>query len=192
MAHQTLKFRVTGAAPLLMHCDQAVDPRNEWSKAMKQITSKRDKTDADLEELARLEWYASLYVNKDGKPCIPGDVIQAVFVAAAKKSKDGVKAKMGTFCENDYLLHFEGDDLSLDELWSEGNHRLTKSAKLQGKTVMRTRPQFTDWLADCEIVFDDEVFNLKQVKEILELAGHYVGLMDWRPRFGRFSIEFSK
>jgi hypothetical protein len=38
-------------------------------------------------------------------------------------------------------------------------------------------------------VFDPETINEDKVKEIVVAAGR-IGLMDWRPKYGRFTVEF--
>ena len=189
MSHQTLRFKITGDSPLLMHNGQLADPMNKWSKSIKAITGKRKKTDADLEEMARLEWYGGLYLE-DGKPCIPGEVLEASFVNGAKKFKQGKLAQMGVFCPGNYPIEYADPADSIDELWNSSNHRLTVGCKLGGRgVVMRTRPRFEGWSAICELVFDDEVLSEPDIWAILETTGRYIGLMDWRPRYGRFSVS---
>lgn len=189
MSHQTLKFKITGESPLLMHNGQLVDPLNKWQKLMKPINAKRKKTDADYEDMAKLEWYGSLYLH-NGKPCIPGEVLEATFTAAAKKSKRGTDAKMGSFCPDNYPIDYNEPEDTIDTLWEAGNHRMSVPVRLNGRSgVIRTRPRFDEWSAECEIVYDDEVFNERDVIAILETAGRYIGMMDWRPRYGRFSVE---
>lgn len=51
---------------MLMHNGQLADPSNEWARAIKEISGKRAKTAADYEEMARLEWLGSLYLNQHG------------------------------------------------------------------------------------------------------------------------------
>lgn len=188
MAHQTLKFRITGEVPLLMHNGQLADPLNKWSKAMKAVSGKRKKTDSDHEEMARLQWYGSLYLL-DGKPCLPGEVIEATFINAAKKSKLGTQAKMGVFCPGNYPLHYDDEHDSIDDLWNGNNHRHTCMGVINRNRVPVTRPMFTGWSVDCEIVYDDEVLNEREMWTILETAGRYIGLCDWRPRYGRFTVS---
>lgn len=59
---ETMKLRLTGIAPLLMHDNKAANPLNPYAKAMKALTGKRKKTDDDLAEIARIEWEAGLYI----------------------------------------------------------------------------------------------------------------------------------
>ena len=171
-----------------MHNGQLANPLNQWTKALKVIQAKRKKTDADHEEMARLQWYGCLYL-KDGKPCIPGEVLEATFVTAAKKSKLGTQAKMGVFCPGNYTLRYQNEKDTIDELWSDGNHRLSCMAVINRNRVLVTRPIFTEWYADCEMVYDDEVMSESDMWNILDTAGRYIGTMDWRPRYGRFSVS---
>jgi hypothetical protein len=160
---------------------------NDIAKQMKKIAGKRDKTDADLEELARLEWHGSLYLH-DGRPCIPGEVLEAALITAAKKQKRGQQAQAGLLCPNNYLLEYNGP-CDLDELWQDARFRLTVGARVQRNRIMRTRPRFSQWAADVEIHYDPQMLNEREVREMLERLGGQLGICDWRPRFGRFTVS---
>lgn len=54
---QELSFRIAGVSPLLMHNGRLVNPADEYARKMKEVSSKRKKTDADYEEMGRLEWF---------------------------------------------------------------------------------------------------------------------------------------
>lgn len=185
MSYKTLKFEIRGVAPLLMHSGQLSDPLNDWSRAMKRVTGKRVKTEADYAELARLEWYGSLYLE-NGQPCIPGHVLEAAIVTAARKNKQGKQAQAGIICPKNYALRYK-DEGSLEELWSAKNHRLTVSVRIGTNRVMRTRPMFDDWSADIEVMYDPSQLNEQDVCEMVTVCGD-MGLMDWRPKFGRFEV----
>lgn len=187
MAYKTLNFKITGVAPLLMHNGQLADPLNDLSKQIKKITSKRDKTDADSEELARLEWHGSLYL-KDGKPCLPGEILEAAFVAAAKKQKKGKQAQAGIFCDDSYPLVYDGAR-NPKELWADPQYRLTVGARVKQNRVMRTRPIFHEWSCKIQVRFDDSLLNEEEVTDILRVSGEIIGVGDWRPKYGRFKVE---
>ena len=70
-----IKITMQGVSPLLCHNGQTADPRNTYAKAMKAVSSKRKKTDADFDELARLEWLAGIYRSADDL-VIPDYVIE--------------------------------------------------------------------------------------------------------------------
>lgn len=187
MAWQTLRFRLTSEAPLLMHNGQTADPLNKWAKLMKQTSGKRIKTDADYEELARLEFYAGLYLDKDG-PILPNTVIDSLLVAAAKKSKEGQLAKSGVFCLKPARLEYNGPR-AVPELWADENFRFSAIVRIGMARVPRTRPIFKQWSAVVELNVEDTVVDPARIGEWLSIAGSQIGVGDWRPQFGRFTVE---
>jgi len=187
MAYKTLNFKITGAAPLLMHNGQLADPMNDFSKKIKKISSKKDKTEADFEEMARLEWFGSLYLN-DGKPCLPGDILEAAFVAAARKQKKGKQAQSGIFCPDNYQLVYAGAR-DPKQLWDDPGYRHRAAVKVQMNRTMRTRPIFREWSCKIQVQYDDGLLDEEEVKHIVRVTGEIVGVGDWRPKYGRFKVE---
>lgn len=59
-----------------------------------------------------------------------------------------------------------------------------------GSSVMVSRPAFRKgWEAEFTIlVIDEDRLPIKVLKEVLEFAGKFVGIGDWRPHFGRFEV----
>ena len=184
-----LTFHITGESPLLMHNGQLADPLNKWTRALKEVSSKRAKTDADYEEMARLEYMGGLYINGDG-PCIPGEVMEGALNGkggAARKHKMGKQAAAGLYCA-DANLEYDGPR-DPKELWESGEFVLRNGVKVGTARVMRTRPMFKEWAATVTVYFDPHQLNEAQVVQFMEIAGTEVGLMDWRPKFGRFTVE---
>jgi hypothetical protein len=184
--YKSLSLKITGVCPLLMHNGQLADPLNNFAREMRRISGKRDKTEADYEELARLEFLGSLYL-KGGEPCIPGEMVEAAFVVAAKKKKRGNQAKAGVLCDAMYPLQYVGPR-DPQELLKDPRFRLSTGVRVQRNRVIRTRPRFEDWWAEIEIKFMPSLLNEREVRDIAELVGQVVGLGDWRPRFGRFAV----
>jgi len=171
-----------------MHNGQLADPLNEYARDMKKISGKRDKTEADFAELARLEWYGSLYLH-DGKPCIPGEIIEATFLNGAKKRKRGQQAKAGIYCDKNFPLLHNGKGGDLKNMWESGDYKFSVPVVVQRSRVIRTRPKFDGWSAVIEINYDEKLLNPSEVLDILTVCGEQVGLCDWRPKFGRFLVE---
>lgn len=136
--------------------------------------------------MARLEWYGALYIAH-GKPCIPGLVMDASLVDAAKKVRKGKQATAGLFSVGEFPLEHGGPE-DIDALWEDERFRFSSSVRIQKNRVMRMRPRFPAWEANIEICFDDRQLNENDIREFLSIAGRDVGIMDWRPRFGRFEI----
>jgi len=187
---QELKFKIVGTSPLLMHNGQLADPLNKYARALKEISGKRSKTEADHEEMARLEFLGGLYLN-DGQPCIPGHVLEAALIGkggAARKQRMGKQAAAGLYCLDNFPLEYDGPK-GADSLWADEAFRLAALVKVQQSRVVRTRPMFKDWSAIVTVSFDTDFVNPDDVRLWIDIAGSEVGLMDWRPRYGRFSVE---
>jgi hypothetical protein len=56
--------------------------------------------------------------------------------------------------------------------------------------IMRYRPILRKWSLNATIVVNEEVVNINEVKKAVQDAGALIGLGDYRPRFGRFNVEF--
>jgi hypothetical protein len=186
-AYQALKFKITGVAPLLMHNGQTADPLNPHSKSIAEITSKRKKTEADHREVARREFFAGLYLM-NGEPCIPGEMMEAALVKGAMKEKRGPAAKAGLIVEDNSSLHYDGPRTA-EDLWADERFRLRVPAKIQAARVIRTRPRFDGWSAVVVVEFLPSLLNPTDVRSFLVTAGEQIGIGDWRPRFGRFTVE---
>jgi hypothetical protein len=170
-----------------MHNGQTSDPLNPWSKALKKVSGKRTKTDADHEEMARIEWYASLYL-KEGLPCLPGENWERVLLDAARKLKLGKQVQAGTFCPEAYGLEYDGPT-EIDALWKDPRFVLTCRVKVNGNAVQRTRARFNDWVCTIDIRYDPLLVDLSQLHQIMTIAGDSIGIGDWRPKFGRFTAH---
>jgi len=186
----TLNFRIVGVAPLVMHNGALADPRYEYTRKIKAISSKRMKTDADYEEMARLEWFGGLYLF-NGEPCVPSYVLEAMLIGrggAARKQKKGKEAAAGLFVVQDFPLEYEGPR-DPKELWKLEQFRLVAPVKVQTSRIMRTRPLFAEWAFTAEVTHNPELVNEDEVVHWMQIAGEQVGLMDWRPKYGRFSVK---
>ena len=189
MALTYQSFRLTGVAPIILHNGRTANPLDPWSKALKAISSKRSKTDADYSELARVEWYSSLYQNKEGQIILPAMMLEAALLNGSKKHRLGAIAKAALFVEEHSLLEFDGMNLSVDELWERHQNELTVACRVQNSRIMRTRFIAEEWSAKISVCFESELLNLRQVFDIIDSAGSQVGVGTWRPRHGRFSAE---
>jgi len=163
------------------------DPTNKFARSLKQISSKRTKTDADYEEMARIEFIAGLYMSSTG-PVIPQNMIDAVTVAGAKKSKNGQVAKAGCFALGHAKLEYDGPR-TVEGLWADERFHFSAIVKIGTARIARMRPRFMEWSAIIKLMIDDEQVNPERVEEWLRVAGVQCGLGDWRPQNGRFTVE---
>ena len=187
MAWQVAKYRLTSDCPMLFHNGQTADPLNKFAREMKKISGKRKKTDADYEEMARIEFYAALYMGPNG-PVLPSKVIDAMIINAAKKNREGPLAKSGAFCKMDAPLEYDGPRAA-NELWSDERFRHVAIVRIGQARIARTRPVFNEWSAVVEINYEETVINRAQLDAWMHVGGTQIGIGDWRPQHGRFSVE---
>ncbi len=192
MAYQTLKVKIVGVAPLLMHNSQLADPLNRFTRAIKEITKKgKKKTDSDLEQLSKLEFMGGLYVDDQGRPAIPGECLEGMIRDGARKSRSGKDAQCGILSDGVWALEYEGPK-DTEKLWEDERFRDYRVCRVNSARVMRMRPKFPEWSLTFEVAFQEEVTNRTDVEKWLRDAGQFVGLLDFRPRFGRFEVESVK
>ncbi|WP_336879881.1 hypothetical protein [Rhodococcus globerulus] len=183
-----LKFAITikGTMPMLMHSSRLADPLDPATIELKKASSKRTKTGDDYEAVARAEFLGSLYIDGDIGPYIPGENVAASLLEGAKLNKLGVKVKRGLLVTTDVNpLSYKGPRDAAG-LWEDKNFVHRASVKVSTSRVVRTRPIFRDWSTEVEGLLDESQLELRDLEQIAANAGDFIGLGDWRPRFGRF------
>lgn len=185
--YKTIEVELKGISPLLVHNGQLANPLNEFTKALKKVTKKRGKTDSDHEEVARLEFMGSLYLDDKGRPVIPGECIESMLCDAARKAKLGQQAKAGIICDGNWPIIYNGPK-NAEGLWENPHFRDIRKAKVQKASVMRCRPIFREWSLKFTIHYLPDVLNESEIRDMLVTAGRIVGLCDFRPKFGRFEV----
>ena len=182
-----------------MHSNQAANPLGKYSKAMKQLTGKRKKTDADHMEIARLEWESALYLH-NGVVVMPGENIDRCIWEGAKKNKNGKKWKEGAFVDAEFCaLKYHGKVIKSAN--SNGNipnpdldsgyeaHIDQRMVRVAGALILRTRPIFFDWAFEFPVLFDETIIDSRTLEMAVIDAGRLIGLCEMRPRMGRFEVE---
>jgi hypothetical protein len=186
--YEKIKVRFEGITPLIMHNIQLANPLNPIAKAMKEISKKKKKTDTDYEALAKLEFQGGLYLDNALEPCLPGYVIEGALNAAARTQRQGKDAQRGILCDGNFALEYDGPR-EADALWEDERFRFVQAVRVQSARVMRTRPVFPNWAAIIDIQFRPDVLNKTDILKIVDIAGSDIGLLDWRPKYGRFTAE---
>ena len=184
-----VKARLTGNAPLILHNGRLANPLGYHSKELKKISGKRKKTESDHMEMGRIEFEGGLYTNEDEKVIVPSEMFEACMKFAGRTCKLGKLVQAGLFCLNHSLLEFPDDDKTMEELWDSGNYQLQVMVKVGQVQVLRTRPMFKSWACAIELTYSESILSESQVIELLNIAGDQIGIGDWRPKYGRFSVE---
>lgn len=192
-----MKFKWTGLRPLLMHNGSLADPISDATVAMAKLIKDRkaSKKDADKAarldaEIARIEWEFGLYWNEKLGPVILSDAIERCIQLGAQKEKLGKQAQAGALCvESDIKLNYDGPRTK-EALYKEKRFCLRKGVVIQRNRVMRSRPMFpTGWWIEFDMEVDTDTISEEAMQKACEDAGRFIGLCDWRPKFGRFISE---
>ena len=178
--YKQLSLTIVGTAPLVMHNGPTADPLNRFAKMLEAVSGKRKKTEADYEEMARIEFFAALYMGQDG-PVIPARVLEATVVEGARKLKSGKQARHAD-------LIYDGPGTA-EELFKHEKFRLAVPVRVGQAKVVRTRPLFDRWSAMIELSYLEDIVNPGDLTSAVRAAGMLVGIGDWRPRYGRFALQ---
>ena len=195
MSIKKLNFTVTGFAPLLLNNPQTADPLNHYSKLIKPITSKASrKTDDDWAELHDLEIRSKIYWDDEIGIYIPGTWIIASIGGVSNSVAKIGKAKIrgGVFMnESKIKLNYKGISKVSDPLDIVKNSDFRHKMILpQGQVRLpKVFPIFHEWSFESSLEFDESVTTSRDLQLMMERAAHYAGYGDFRPTFGRATVE---
>jgi len=183
-----LNITLNGTTPLLMNSNQGVNPTHPLTIELKKYTGKRKKTDEDHIEILKIKWFLALYHDDEIGPYIPAQNVEATIRDAAKRSKRGKDVKIGIRVDPDFIpLIYEGPR-DKATLWDDPNHRDIRVGRIKASSVMVSRPRFNRWKINFALEYDEDIFNESEISDILNVAGRYVGLCDYRERYGHFEV----
>src|SRR5687768_10336249 len=108
-----ITITLKGTSPLLMHNPRMVDPDFDLNRQIKALTGKRKKTDEDLRQIEKLEWYGGLYtasMNGSGTVIVqPTAKVRKCLINTARISKMGKMVERAiSFADLDVPLQYEG------------------------------------------------------------------------------------
>jgi hypothetical protein len=181
LTKQTIKVRVRGISPLIVHA---------WStKAIRQMEEKQQRKAAKAKEAKdpEVEFQGCLYLDDQGRHCFPARAFKAAMVAATTSIEDKkfpkTKIRQVVFVEGDLLPIISKTEPDMR----------TDPVRLGGTTAdIRYRPEYKDWYIDLTLTFNAAAVSSEQLINLLNLAGFAVGVGEWRPEKngsnGRFEV----
>jgi hypothetical protein len=189
--YKHLKCRIRGLVPTILNNGRKANPMDKFAKAAKAILSTKKRgsvlSDEQAEELAKIEFMGALYVDDEGQVCWPGENIESMIGASARKFRRGDDAKIGMLVDGDWPLLYDGPK-DIEALWKDLKFRKVCMAKLKGVPVLKCRPIFHQWELEFVVSYDPEIIDANTIQQWLEMGGRRVGLSDWRPKYGRFEV----
>lgn len=184
-----VQMTITGISPLLMSNQRAANPLDPLVKEYKTIYAKRKKTDDDLQALSDLEFLLRIYHDEEMGPYIPAINLKRCIQDGAKRSKQGKTVDEGLqTVEQGFKLLYKGPR-DIADLKADANFRDTRLVGVETRLTLRTRPIFREWGVVATFHIIPEVLNLSDLKCFADQAGLLKGLGDYRPEFGKFTIE---
>jgi hypothetical protein len=133
-----------------------------------------------------------LYLNDEGKAQLPSVYIKNCIVEASKQFKIVGKGKATYSKLVASTVDIEPFYIDLNS----GKYEIFRISAVNPMTkgrMMTERPRFNKWAASFDILLNDEAVPISVINEILEHAGKYVGIGDWRPEkkgmHGKFLIS---
>lgn len=167
MQKQIIDVAIKGIAPLLMN------------KYVDDGDSKKTRKNYDDQKEAEKR----LYLDENGNLAQPGEHIEGAMIAAGvnfkyagrKTFKDYLKA--GLFVSESLITH-KIQKWEIDK----------RPVVVQKSRIPRCRPMLNEWELDFQFEIWDSNIDPGDVNEILVHAGRFVGIGDYRPKFGRFIV----
>jgi hypothetical protein len=120
-------------------------------------------------------------------PCIPSTNIKACIREAGRNYR--VSGRRTTFAAM-IRAGLDVNPFPMVPLLHNGWEVDIRPVVVQRNRILRARPRFDEWILEFQIVNQDPtVIHKDTLKKILEDAGKYYGLGDFRPEFGLFEVE---
>jgi hypothetical protein len=177
---QKIKVTIEGTTPILFNRFRDIAIEGKSKKRTGAMA------ESDVED--------KLYIQ-DGKAQLPATYLRNSIVEASKQFKIVGKGKStysklvaSTMNIEPFYIELEADKYEI--------FRISAVNPMTKGRMMTERPKFNKWVASFEIILNDEAVPISVINEILEQAGKYVGVGDWRPEkkgmFGKFMITSFK
>lgn len=197
MAIRSLTATFTGINPVLQNNPQTVDRFNTYAKAMKAINDKgKRRTDDDYLEIKDIEVRSKIFWDDELGIYIPSNWVQEALACNAfktvKVSKDNIRG--GVFpIEPKNKLTYEGmaSVKAPEDIVKNGKFRIDLTLPQGQVRIVKSFPIFHKWSFSCGLEYDDAIIDHTSMVKVLERASKYGGFGDFRPTFGRATVQVS-
>lgn len=190
-----LRLVCAGVRPLLMYNVRLSSPLDPYAKKLRTLRAKRNKTDEDHWEIARVEFEGGMYyADLPVGPYVPGENLFRSLIGGARQVKAGMKIERGvSVADFELPLIYQGPR-DIDGLWGDGQSRHVdiRPVMVQRQKVQRCRPIFPEWKIEAEVAIDPQVIDYDDFPRVTRLAGEVEGLGDFRRMFGRYSTHLEQ
>lgn len=206
--YKKINVRVVSDGTILLHANTGANEFDPITMAIKKISSKKTKTEEEKLLMRDLEWVSGIYHDdkysmaevlckkeptepfKNEGIYIPAENFERAIKEALKLSKKGknCEAKF-SLIENKVYIDFGGPK-DIRKIFENPRYRDDRVVTVNGKSkIVRCRPRFERWEADFSIRYRPDYIDAEDLISALNTAGQIMGVGDYRPRYGRFSVE---
>ena len=188
-----ISIRLEGIRPILMHNVRLANPLDPYTRRLKEVTSKKKKTDEDLAVISWLEARGSAYETADGLLAIPADNLWRCMYDAATAFKLGTKIKRALIPLTDIEpLYLDGQTRNVEDHLNAG-HIDVRAVQVARARTMRSRPIIdAPWTVTHRFEMMTDELDYDDLQKVLDRAGRLVGIGDFRPRYGTFTATFEE
>lgn len=186
-----LTLNLTGTRPMLQHNGRLANPLDPYTQALKALTSKRKKTDEDLLAILHAEARGAVYETTDDLLGLPTANLWRSIYDAATAFRRGADVKRALLYEDvTEPLLVDGDAIPVDVFLKDPIHIDYRPVAINRAKTMRARPRVPlIWTSSHAFELLDDVIDARDLGPILERAGRLVGLGDYRPMYGTYTVE---
>lgn len=180
-----IDIRIEGITPLI--CNKFTD-----AAAMSASSGTRGSSlsvdRGSPEEVAQ----SKLYLNGDGKPCIPQPNLLRCLVEGGRFHKSG-KSMITTNTKSILYACVDilGAEIDIDSKQWSVDTRAVRIPSTGGR-ILTHRPIFHEWALEFEALLDTSICSQKLFRQIVDDAGSRIGLGDFRPStkgpYGKFKV----
>ncbi len=168
-----IKVKIKGVAGLLQH----------RLNLEQDAASKRKKSVFNAEE----EAIKAVYQDDNGY-YVPSSWIEGMMVKSATDIKMPGSGKKTLKNATRGGVFVTDDKIRLSNKEYEVDVRAVVNPSTRGR-ILRARPLFKEWELEFTLsVINEKDFDVHTIKEILDNGGQYVGIGDYRPKYGRFVV----
>lgn len=189
MSIKTIRFRLVGKRPLMMHNVRLANPMEPHTQALAEYTKKRNKTLADHEMIAQLEFEGGIYFDEKIGPYLPGAMLDKNLEEGGRGEKLGKTIRAAVRCMEERVKLLYKGPRDIKGLYQNKNFVDQRAVGVGPSRTIRTRPHFEDWSVEVAFLYEEEAVNPSALLRAMRRGGAMIGLGDYRPRYGLYDVE---
>lgn len=187
-----MKLQVTlhGTKPMIQHNGRLANPLDPYARQLKELTSKRKKSDEDIDAILQIEARGGCWETTDGLLGVPTGAVWRAIYDAAKGFKLGADVKRYLSGDaNTQPLVIDGTEVLCDEWVAVRENVDVRLVTVNARRTLRARPQVPlPWSTTHTFDLLDE-FDAHLLAPVFDRAGRVGGIGEWRPTWGTFAAD---